>query len=208
MKKLNYFRFYSQLFADDTSNSENQNQPDSNNPENKGNDQGKDDISSKDQKKYTDADVDKILNQKFAKWQKDQELKVSEAKKLAEMSATQKAEYERDKYQKELETLQKEVNRSKMLGTARQILSESGLNVSDDLIGMIITDEADGTKKNIESFKTLFQAAVDSAVKDALKHKGPAAAGSGSTITKEQIMKIANTAERQKAIREHMDLFK
>ena len=35
--------------------------------------------------KYTDADVDEILNKKFAKWQARQEEAVTEAKKLAEM---------------------------------------------------------------------------------------------------------------------------
>ena len=52
--------------------------------------------------KYTDADVDEILNKKFAKWQEQREKAVNEAKKLAEMNAQQKAEYERDKLQKEL----------------------------------------------------------------------------------------------------------
>lgn len=49
------------------------------------------------EKKYTDADVDAIIDKKFAKWQKDYESKVDEAKKLAEMTAQQKAEFERDK---------------------------------------------------------------------------------------------------------------
>ena len=41
--------------------------------------------------KYTDEDVDKILNKKFAEWQKNQEKKVSEAERLSKMTAEEKA---------------------------------------------------------------------------------------------------------------------
>ena len=48
------------------------------------------------QARYTDADVDAIISKKFAKWQEQHEAKVAEAAKLANMNATQRAEYERD----------------------------------------------------------------------------------------------------------------
>ena len=48
------------------------------------------------QARYTDADVDAIISKKFAKWREQHEAKVAEAAKLAEMNATQRAEYERD----------------------------------------------------------------------------------------------------------------
>ena len=37
-------------------------------------------------KKYSDDDVNKILNQKFAEWQKKKDAELDEAKKLAEMN--------------------------------------------------------------------------------------------------------------------------
>ena len=37
--------------------------------------------------KYTDEDVDRIISEKFAKWQKKQEAKLTEAQKLANMPA-------------------------------------------------------------------------------------------------------------------------
>ena len=43
--------------------------------------------------KYTDEDVDKILNKKFAEWQKNQEKKVSEAERLSKMTAEEKATF-------------------------------------------------------------------------------------------------------------------
>ncbi|HEM5311586.1 TPA: DUF4355 domain-containing protein, partial [Streptococcus suis] len=44
----------------------------------------------KDEKKYTDADVDAIIDKKFAKWKAEQEKAESEAKKLAKMNAEDK----------------------------------------------------------------------------------------------------------------------
>ena len=58
------------------------------------------------EKKYSDADVNAIIDKKFAKWQKEQESKIKEAEKLAEMNAQEKAEYERDELQKKLDELE------------------------------------------------------------------------------------------------------
>lgn len=159
------------------------------------------------EKKYSDEDLDRIINKKFAKWQKEQEKAVDEAEKLAKMNAQEKAEFERDKLQKRLDELEAANTRAEMAKIARKTLSEDGLNVPDELVGMIITKDADSTKENIKQFSELFRNAVQSAVKDALKGKAPKKGGA-SGVTKEDILKIQNTAERQKAILEHIDLFK
>jgi len=59
------------------------------------------------QARYTDADVDAIISKKFAKWQEQHEAKVAEAAKLANMNATQRAEYERDQLQRSLDELRR-----------------------------------------------------------------------------------------------------
>ncbi|WP_256463848.1 DUF4355 domain-containing protein [Vagococcus sp. CY52-2] len=48
------------------------------------------------QAKYTDEDVNAIVDKKFAKWQKDLEAKKQEAEKLAKMNAEQKALHEKN----------------------------------------------------------------------------------------------------------------
>lgn len=48
-----------------------------------------------DEKKYTDADVDAIIDKKFAKWKSEQEAEKSEAKKMAKMNEKEKADYEK-----------------------------------------------------------------------------------------------------------------
>lgn len=163
---------------------------------------------SEGEKKYTDADVDRILSEKFAKWSAKKDKEVDEAKKLESMNAQQKAEYQRDQYEKELNALKKANLMAEMERTARKMLSDDGINCPDELVDMIITDDAEKTKSNVTSFTSLFKSAVQTAVKDALKHKTTGGSSSGNGVTKESIMAITNRAERQKMIAEHLDLFK
>lgn len=163
--------------------------------------------ANKDTKKYSDAEVDEIINKKFAKWQKEQEKKISEAEKLAGMNAQEKAEHERDTLQKELDALKRANSIAEMEKTARTMLHDDGVNVPDEVVSSLIADDADNTKTKVEAFSKAFKEAVQTAVKDALKGKAPATGKGGSTLTKADILKIANRAERQKAIAEHIDLF-
>lgn len=162
---------------------------------------------SKATKKYSDAEVDEIINKKFAKWQKEQEKKISEAEKLAGMNAQEKAEHERDTLQKELDELKRANSIAEMEKTARTMLHDDGVNVPDEVVSSLIAEDADSTKTKVEAFSKAFKEAVQTAVKDALKGKAPATGKGGSTLTKADILKIANRAERQKAIAEHIDLF-
>lgn len=168
----------------------------------KGGNPGADDKGTK---KY--SDVDEIINKKFAKWQKEQERKISEAEKLAGMNAQEKAEHERDTLQKELDELKRANSIAEMEKTARTMLHDDGVNVPDEVVSSLIADDADNTKAKVEAFSKAFKEAVQTAVKDALKGKAPATGKGGSTLTKADILKITNRAERQKAIAEHIDLF-
>lgn len=168
---------------------------------------GKEDEPGKDEKKYSDADLDRIISQKFAKWQKEHDKKVSEAAKLATMTEQEKAEHERDQFKKELEDLKKANNLAEMGKQARKMLSDDGINVPDALLDLIVSDDAETTKAAVQQFSKLFQSAVKSAVKNALKGGTPGT-GSSGTLTKEQIMKVKDRVERQRLIRENMALFK
>lgn len=173
----------------------------------KGGNNGNAEPDSKGAKKYSDADVDEIINKKFAKWQKEQEKKISEAEKLAGMNAQEKAEHERDKLQKELDDLKRANSVAEMEKTARTMLRDDGVNVPDEVLSSLIAEDADNTKAKVEAFSKAFKEAVQDAVKEALKGKAPATGKGGSTLTKADILKIKNRAERQKAIAEHIDLF-
>lgn len=158
--------------------------------------------------KYTDDDVNKLIDQKFAEWQKKQEKAVSEAKKLAEMNATQKAEYQRDQLQKELDTLKKQAALSEMMKTSRKMLSENGITISDELLSMLVSEDAEATKASVDGFATAFTEAVEAAVKERLKGETPRkSTGTAAAMTKEQIMAIKDPVLRQQKILENKELF-
>lgn len=157
--------------------------------------------------KYSDEDLDRIINAKVAKLMEKQEKKISEAKKLAEMDAQQKAEYERDQFKAQIEELLREKTRGEMMTTARAMLAEKEVHLGDDLLGMLVTEEAESTKQNVESFLTLFSAAVEDAVKDKLRRKTPAKMSGSAKLTKEEIFAIQDSGKRRRTIAENMDLF-
>lgn len=174
----------------------------------KATDPGKDAKADEPKAKYTDDDVNKILDKKFAEWQKKQQKAVDEAKKLAEMNATEKAEYERDKLQKELDDLKRQASLSDMTKTARKMLSESGINISDELLSVMVTTDADETKAAIDGFTKAFTEAVETAVKDRLKGEPPRkGSGTAPAMTKEQIMAIKDPELRQAKMLENKELF-
>lgn len=200
-------KFNLQLFADDDSSTSEDGKKSEQQAEEHQNETKKDEKKGEGEKKYTDADLNSIIDKKFAEWQKKKEKEVDEAKKLAEMNATEKAEYERDKLQKRLDEMMKEKSLTEMTKVARKMLSEDGINITDELLANLVSDSAENTKEAVKSFIELFKSAVNDAVKDALKGKAPKNSTGSDSITKEKIMKVKDRAERQKLIAEHMDLF-
>ena len=162
---------------------------------------------NKPQPKYTDADVDEIVSKRLAKWEKQQAAKVEEAAKLAEMNAQQKAEYERDKVQKELDEYKRRDTVNAMVAESRRQLSEQGITVSDDILARLVGETAEETKASVDAFSTAFTAAVEDAVKKQLAGKAPAAGVATKTMTKEEILAIKDPIARQAAIRDNIGLF-
>lgn len=158
------------------------------------------------EKKYTDKQVDEIVNKKFADWKAKEEKRVNEAKKLEKMNAEEKIKYEKDKLQEELDELRAEKNKNEMIKVARGILAEENISISDNLLEVLVDQEADKTKENISNFVDLFNAEVEKVVKDKLRGTTPKKGG-GSKLTKDEIMKIKDPVLRQQTIAENLDLF-
>ena len=157
--------------------------------------------------KYSDADVDRIVQSKLAKEREKQQKAIDEAQKLAEMNAQQKVEYERDQLKAQLDSLQAEVNKSNMLSTARTMIAEAGISsVNDDLVSVLVTGDAETTQANVEAFIKNYQASVQAEVAKAVAGNTPSTGGVAQ-MTKADILNIKNTAERQKAIRDNIELF-
>ena len=197
------------LLAEDTGagNGGENNPPDENKPEGKTytEEELQNLIQSESDKRVTQA-----LKKKESEWEEDYkkrlETEKSEAAKLAEMNAQQKAEYERDQLKAKLDKLEKAETLNQMSKTARGILKDQDISIDDDLLGLLVTTDAEETKLNVNNFAKMFKKAVDDAVNDRVRGKTPKKF-TGKGITKEDILKIEDKKERRKMIAENLDLF-
>ena len=141
-------------------------------------------------KKYSDAEVDEIINKKFAKWKKEQEAEQSEAKKLKSMNADEKTKYNQDKRQAELDKREQEIARRELMAEAKSILNERGLPV--DLAGVIDLTDADTVKASIEAIGKQWEQAVQKGIAEKLKGTQPLtkAPQNSNGITKEALTKM------------------
>lgn len=157
--------------------------------------------------KYSDADLDKIISKKLAKWSRQQAAAVDEATRLANMTAQERAEHERDALQKELDELKRANAVADMERTARGILQADGVTIPDEIISNLVGEDADATNANVKAFSKAFKAAVQEEVKRQLSHKTPAAGAKTGALTKADILKEKDPIKRQKLIRENLELF-
>ena len=185
-----------------------QNQNASNDSAQKGNETGNQQ-ETKPEKKYSDEEVNKILDQKFAKWKAEEEKRQDEAKKFAEMNATEKADFERKKLEDEIKELKRKENIHEMSKTASSILSDKGITATDQILTLVVKETAEETNEAISTFVELVDKTAEIKTKQALTGKAPVLnVNPGKPTTKKEIMDIKNDEERQKAIRENLHLFK
>lgn len=137
------------------------------------------------ERKYTDEEVNGIVSKRIAREReklekeireqvkKESEAKKSEAKKLEEMTELERARYEAEQLRAEKAKLESKIDFDAQMAFARKELAGKGINLSDDLLGMIVSDDGEKTKGNIEQFAELFNKAKDTAVQEALKRNPP-----------------------------------
>ena len=153
---------------------------------------------------YTDAEVDEIINKRFAKWQKEQDRKVEEAKRLEQMNAEEKAKYELGELQKELDKLKAEKAHSEMAKTAKAIIVQNcKTQPQDALVDALVRNTAEETSETVKAFIAF----NDEYTKSRLAGGEPKK-GSTSALTTDQIFAIKDPNKRLKAIEENMDLFR
>lgn len=165
------------------------------------------------EKKYSDKQVDEIIKEKKAKWQKKQDEKIKEleeARKLEKMNEDEKLKYELDKYKRELEEYKQRENQSAMAKVAKNMLVEEGFNISDDLVNNLITDEAETTKENVKDFAGMLKDLVEKEVNERLKGKSPEVKKTGvksSQGQRSEILGIKDAVKRREAMLNHPELF-
>ena len=139
------------------------------------------------EKKYSVKEVDELIKRKKAEWEKQRKKDDDEAKKFAKMNAQEKAEYKQQQLEKRIQELEDEKTLSGMRDEARKQLSEKGINISDNLLEFMVSKDAEKTKKAVDSFAELFNAAVNEAVKGKARQTTPKEGGGFSGGGKETL---------------------
>lgn len=116
--------------------------------------------------KYSDEDLNRIFDRKFARIMKKHEKELKEAKRLAKINAQKKAEYENKKLQDQLQKLLRKVAIFEISKSARAMLYEKKIFIGEELLSTLISEDAYKTRKSIENFITLFEKAVNDALKE------------------------------------------
>lgn len=84
-----------------------------------------------------------------ASWEQEAEAKKKEAKKLAKMNAEEKLQHELEQKEAEIAELKRGQTLNEMKSEASKMLSGAGLPQDDELLGLIVSDDAEATKKAV-----------------------------------------------------------
>lgn len=153
-------------------------------------------------KKQFEENFDKKFNKKFAQYQEEKEKAILEAKKLADMSAEEKIAAELEDYKAKVAEYERERNLSEMRREARKQLAEKDINLSDELVSMLATEDAETTKKNINNFSKLFKDAVEEEIKNKLKGSTPKRVANPTKVVEEKPKEdLREFAERHRLIK-------
>lgn len=154
---------------------------------------------------------DELWEKKFAAKFAKEKQKTSEAEKLARMTESEKINARIKALEEENASMKAAQARGELAAQVRSILREKNIAMASDvIIESLIGADADKTSEAVNAFAAEFEKAVNARVKEALKNRPPkaGAAAGGKGMTREEIMKIKNPLERQKAIAEHPEAFR
>ncbi len=123
------------------------------------------------------------------KWRVMTDDKVSEAEKLAKMTASERTEYLQQKKEKELADKEAEITKRELMAEAKNTLTEK--NIPLELAEVLNYTDADACNKSISAIEKAFQNAVEKAVEERLKGGEPPkrASGNEEKALEEQIAK-------------------
>jgi hypothetical protein len=127
------------------------------------------------EKTFTQKDLDAIIDKRLARERKeaDERIKtaVTEAQKLAKMSADERLEHERQERDKQLKDRESEITKRELRAEAKSQLSDKGLPV--ELAEVLPYADAETTNAALEAVEKVFRLAVEKGVNERLKGQAP-----------------------------------
>lgn len=124
-------------------------------------------------------------------------------KKLSDEDKAKKASDEKDAKIAELEA---KLARSEAIKQTAEVFKESGLNVSDKVLDMVVANDDEKTYANVQTLIEFAQSIQSDTKKGMLKGHTPRQNGNNK-MSKADIMKIPDPVKRVEAIKQNMSLF-
>lgn len=131
-----------------------------------------------------------------ASWEQEAEAKKEEAKKLAKMNAEEKLQHELEQKEAEIAELKRGQTLNEMKSEASKMLSGAGLPQDDELLGLIVSEDAEATKKAVAVI-TNFASQIK---KENARQSTPGEGGQ-FTADKETKQTVANLAAKNRIIK-------
>jgi len=126
-------------------------------------------------KTFTQEELNAIIDKRLERERKDAQARidkaVTEAQKLAKMSADERAEHERQELQKKLAEREAEITKRELRAEAKSQLSDKGLPV--ELAEVLPYTDADTTNAALAAVEKVFRQAVEKGVTERLKGNAP-----------------------------------
>lgn len=157
-------------------------------------------ISKEQESKHQALKEVEELKAKLAKYE-------SNDKSIKELSDEEKAKQEEDAKDRRIKELEERLARNEDLKQTKQVFEESGLSVPDEVLDMVVVNDNKKTVANVQVITNFIEKIKEDTRNELLAGRTPRVTGVKTKMTKEQIMDIKDTAERQKAMRDNWSLF-
>lgn len=166
------------------------------------------DVQEPKEKTFTKDEVEQMISDRIKREREKAEADKAEAKRLAKMNADQKKDYEIDKQTKRAEEAEKKLARYEMQGQARKMFEESGVNVNNDDLSLVVTSEAETTQDNVNKLIAFAKRIREDVKNEMLTGKTPKTNGNvAKNITQSQF-DLMSSKQKAELYQENPDLFK
>ena len=166
------------------------------------------DVQEPKEKTFTKDEVEQMISDRIKREREKAEADKAEAKRLAKMNADQKKDYEIDKQTKRAEEAEQKLARYEMQGQARKMFEESGVNVNDGDLSLVVTSEAETTQNNVNKLIAFAKRIREDVKNEMLTGKTPKTNGNvAKNITQSQF-DLMSSKQKAELYQENPDLFK
>ena len=166
------------------------------------------DVQEPKEKTFTKDEVEQMISDRIKREREKAEADKAEAKRLAKMNADQKKDYEIDKQTKRAEEAEKKLARYEMQGQARKMFEESGVNVNDDDLSLVVTSEAETTQDNVNKLIAFAKRIREDVKNEMLTGKTPKTNGNVTKNITQSQFDLMSSKQKAELYQENPDLFK